>query len=93
MGNRFKYKILQITGVTDAEVSEWKEYADKKGYHTLSDALRHILAKFKECGYESTTGSNLVAISSFNGEIKVTEYNRRSRAIRKFINKQIKRGK
>ena len=90
---RFTYDILNVTGVTKDEKAIWYEYAMAKGYHTLSKCLNDMLKEFKDIGLEEDVGVEIVPICSFDAVLNLKQPKRKSRAIRKYVNNRIKRGK
>jgi hypothetical protein len=91
MKPRFTYDVLIVTGVTLEEKNKWKAKSEEKGYRTLSPYLVKLLSKFKDIGLEDATGGEVVPICGFNKTLDLKTPKRRSRAIRKFINREVKK--
>ena len=98
--------IFQITNVTQRELEDWDIIGEIwhkenkiEGLYTRSRFLKHLLEKFKFCGYEDIDkedGTN-ISVSTFSGidikmEFASNKY-KRSQAVRKYINKRVKKWK
>ena len=86
-----KYKLLNISGVTDQEFINWTLEAKRLGYRTRTAFLKDVLKRYKHKGYEEEFGKNRVPVSDFEPNEKMKVKNR-SKSLRYYINKRITNG-
>lgn len=84
------FKQLTIR-VTEDERDGWRDYAELKGYYTLSSFLVDKLKKFKPLGQELDVGTEQIPISGIDGS--EIDCKNKAKTIRYFINQIIKKGK
>ena len=88
---KFKYSILQILGCTEEEKKAWEKKSLSLGHHTLSAYLRDILKDFKHEGLEGEIGLEKVLVSSCDFKYDFGEWGLKSKSIRYFINREVKK--
>jgi hypothetical protein len=84
------FKQLTIR-VTEDEKIVWMDYAELKGFYTLSSFIVDKLKKFKNLGLETEKGNAQIPISGIDGSEFDIEH--KAKAIRYFINQIIRKGK